>query len=223
MLCNGASSKPPEMNLAVARKRLRLRRLLVRTCPGTLVSFLAWQLANASCNPPPSMKARIQTRPTAEAYAGLGAWYGDQKQFVCAAEAYANAFKRQPNSSAFAYLWGLSLSSGGQLQKAVDPLQQAVRLNPSDIRPHLVLAATLDRMKRTVEGEAEWRAALAIEGLFGCPTVINNVKTLATVPWILVNGAADLRVRDLLVRLVQQGDHGPNPWTDPARPTTVGL
>jgi NADH-quinone oxidoreductase subunit F len=29
----------------------------------------------------------------------------------------------------------------------------------------------------------------AIEGLFGCPTVINNVKTLATVPWILVNGA----------------------------------
>ncbi len=28
----------------------------------------------------------------------------------------------------------------------------------------------------------------ASEGLFQCPTVINNVETLATVPWIIVNG-----------------------------------
>jgi formate dehydrogenase iron-sulfur subunit len=27
------------------------------------------------------------------------------------------------------------------------------------------------------------------EGLFGCPTLINNVLTLASAPWILVNGA----------------------------------
>lgn len=30
----------------------------------------------------------------------------------------------------------------------------------------------------------------AIAGLFGCPTVINNVKTLCSIPWILENGAA---------------------------------
>jgi len=30
----------------------------------------------------------------------------------------------------------------------------------------------------------------AVSGLFGCPTVINNVKTLASVPWILERGAA---------------------------------
>ncbi len=30
----------------------------------------------------------------------------------------------------------------------------------------------------------------AHEGLFGCPTVINNVLTLAAVPWIMANGAA---------------------------------
>ncbi len=29
----------------------------------------------------------------------------------------------------------------------------------------------------------------AVEGLFGCPTLINNVKTLASVPWILERGA----------------------------------
>jgi NADH-quinone oxidoreductase subunit F len=30
----------------------------------------------------------------------------------------------------------------------------------------------------------------AISGLFGCPTVINNVKTLCSIPWILERGAA---------------------------------
>ncbi len=29
----------------------------------------------------------------------------------------------------------------------------------------------------------------AIQGLFGCPTIINNVKTLCSVPWIIANGA----------------------------------
>ena len=29
----------------------------------------------------------------------------------------------------------------------------------------------------------------AISGLYGCPTVINNVETIAAVPWIMINGA----------------------------------
>lgn len=29
----------------------------------------------------------------------------------------------------------------------------------------------------------------AVVGLFGCPTIINNVKTIASVPWIISNGA----------------------------------
>jgi NADH-quinone oxidoreductase subunit F len=31
----------------------------------------------------------------------------------------------------------------------------------------------------------------AIAGLYACPTVINNVESIATVPWILLNGAED--------------------------------
>ena len=27
------------------------------------------------------------------------------------------------------------------------------------------------------------------QGLFNCPTIVNNVKTLASVPWIIENGA----------------------------------
>jgi NADH-quinone oxidoreductase subunit F len=29
----------------------------------------------------------------------------------------------------------------------------------------------------------------AVQGLFACPTIVNNVKTLASVPWIISNGA----------------------------------
>ena len=31
----------------------------------------------------------------------------------------------------------------------------------------------------------------AIAGLYACPTVVNNVESIATVPWILLNGAED--------------------------------
>jgi len=30
----------------------------------------------------------------------------------------------------------------------------------------------------------------AVEGLFGCPTIINNVESIANIPWILKNGGA---------------------------------
>ena len=39
-------------------------------------------------------------------------------------------------------------------------------------------------------GEVRVRPPLpAIKGLFGRPTIVNNVMTLATVPWILAHGA----------------------------------
>jgi len=31
----------------------------------------------------------------------------------------------------------------------------------------------------------------AVFGLYGCPTVVNNVETIAAVPWIIVNGGAE--------------------------------
>ncbi|RYX96917.1 NADH-quinone oxidoreductase subunit NuoF, partial [bacterium] len=31
----------------------------------------------------------------------------------------------------------------------------------------------------------------AVEGLFKCPTIVNNVATIASVPWIMENGAAE--------------------------------
>jgi tetratricopeptide (TPR) repeat protein len=120
-------------------------------------------LADAACVASPELQSLLKSRPTTDTYTSLGNWFAGRKRFDCAASAFASAFRLQPTSAGVAYLWGLSLSSAGRDEQAIAPLEQSIRLDTNDIRPHLVLAAALDRMKKTAEGEAEWRAGLAID------------------------------------------------------------
>lgn len=105
----------------------------------------------------------MKAQPSSEAFASLGNWFADKKQFDCAASAFASASRLQPRSSTFAYLWGLSLYSAGHDDGAMAPLNKAKQLDANDIRPRLTLAAVLDRRNKVVEAEDEWRAALAID------------------------------------------------------------
>jgi tetratricopeptide (TPR) repeat protein len=146
-MCIGVNRRAPQA-------RIRL---------GVLLCLATGMLLHASCTAPASMKARLQSPPTADAYADLGRWFGDQKQFKCAAEAFASAVKLQPDSASLNYMWGLSLYSAGEVHEAFNPLQLAARLNPSDARPHLILATAMDRGSQIADAEREWRAALAID------------------------------------------------------------
>jgi tetratricopeptide (TPR) repeat protein len=139
-----------------------------RSMPGRILSGIgfcvaACSLAAAECNGPLALEARLKANPAAETYANLGTWFADKKQFDCAAAAFASASGLQPQSASFAYLWGLSLYSAGQDAAAVEPLDKARELDPNDIRPHLVLGAVMDRLKKSADAETEWRAALAID------------------------------------------------------------
>src|ERR1035437_7721395 len=145
------------------KARIRLRVGLVCIAAAILLLSGPFALASAACIASPELQARLKAKPTSESYASLGNWFADRKRFDCAATAFASASRLQPKSASLAYLWGLSLCSAGQDDRALAPLNQAIRLDANDIRPHLVLAAALDRMKKTAEGEAEWRAALAID------------------------------------------------------------
>jgi tetratricopeptide (TPR) repeat protein len=141
----------------------RLLHLLSRVCTGILLWLVLSSTAFASCTPPPKMMAKIEAKASAETFANLGTWFGNQKQFACAADAYASAVKMQPDSESYQYMLGLSLYSAGRSAEAEEPLRKAARLNSSDVRPHLALAAALDMLKRIADAEAEWRAALAID------------------------------------------------------------
>ena len=141
----------------------RILHLFSRVCAGILLWLVLPSAAFASCTPPPKMRAEIEAKPTAETYANLGTWFGNQEQFGCAAEAFGTSAKMQPDSESYQYLWGLSLYSAGHTAEAEEPLHTAARLNSSDVRPHLVLGAALDKLKQSSAAEAEWRAALAID------------------------------------------------------------
>jgi tetratricopeptide (TPR) repeat protein len=132
-------------------------------CLGILLCLAPGILAHASCTAPPDLNSRVQSQPTAEAFAKIGKWFGDQLQFNCAAEAFANAVRLQPASGELAYMWGLSLYSAGETQASLGPLQDAARLDRQDIRSHLVRGTALDKLSRTTDAEREWRAALAID------------------------------------------------------------
>lgn len=155
------------IHLATNWLQYRCRRRLFFRLPVTFAGILLWPVLSSaafpSCIAPPKMRADIQVRPSAEIYANLGAWFGNQKQFGCAAEAFATAARMQPDSASNQYMWGLSLFSAGHAAEAEGPLHAAARLNPSDVRPHLALGAALERLKQTAQAKTEWHAALAID------------------------------------------------------------
>ena len=57
----------------------------------------------------------------------------------------------------------------------------------------------------------------AVKGLWGKPSIINNVETLATVPWILRNGA------DEFLKIGTQGSHGTKVFALGGKVKNVGL
>ena len=130
---------------------------------GMLLWMTSSTLAWAACVAPAALTAKLKNAPVSDVHTALGNWFADQKQFNCAAGQFAIAANIRPESSSIAYLWGLSLSSAGHDSEALAHLRQAAKLDSSDIRPHLVLGAALDRMKDTAAAEGEWRAALAID------------------------------------------------------------
>jgi len=156
-----AASGPLKSDRPLAEAAASARRRGVYAV--ALFWLAAGMFAFSSCTAPSFMRARLQSQPNAAAYADLGAWFGDRKEFRCAAEAFANASRLQPQSEAFAYMWGLSLYSAGDLQGAIKPLRLAERLNPTDEHPHLILGATLDKRGLIPDAEKEWRSALAVD------------------------------------------------------------
>jgi tetratricopeptide (TPR) repeat protein len=144
-------------------KRVVARSSTIHALAGIGLSIGTCALSAAQCIGPPALEARLKANPSAETYSSLGNWFAEKKQFDCAAVSFRSASGLQPQSASLAYLWGLSLYSAGQDAAALDPLDKAIRMDRTDIRPHLVLGGVFDRLKRTADAETEWRAALAID------------------------------------------------------------
>jgi Flp pilus assembly protein TadD len=132
-----------------------------------LLSAVLWLRAvpylGALCHGSPALEAKLRVEPSAKAYADLGTWFRDRRQFDCAAEAFEKALQRNPGSASLAYLLGASLYSAGNVKEAIVSLQQSVRLDSKVLQPRLALGAALDDVHDTTNAEIEWRAALTLD------------------------------------------------------------
>lgn len=118
------------------------------------------------CAPPEQMKARFQDKPDAAAYTDLGVWFADQKQYSCAADAFATSMQMAPDQKDaphVIFMFGSSLYLSGDMSEAITALQQAEQLGFRDIKLHIILATALDSSHSTKEAENEWRAALEFD------------------------------------------------------------
>jgi tetratricopeptide (TPR) repeat protein len=112
------------------------------------------------------MRARFAGKPDISALNDLGVWFGEQKNYSCAADAFATSLQMDPKQKDMphvAFMFGASLYLAGDVKEAIAALQEAEKFGYRDIKMHLVLAEALDSTHATAEAEVEWRAALEID------------------------------------------------------------
>lgn len=126
--------------------------------------LLAVAPARAACTGPAALEAKIKAHPTAESYGQLGNWFGDQKQFACAAQAFKSAVRLMPKSAQLNYLLGLAYYESEKFDLAVPPLKRSVELDGSAVKPHILLATAFMRLSQPQDAAQQWMAALKIDG-----------------------------------------------------------
>lgn len=119
-----------------------------------------------ACVPPDSMEPMLQGKPSAAALNDLGVWFADQKQYACAADAFASSMQLEPDQkdvAHVAFMFGVALDLSGDIKEAIGAFQEAEQLGYPDIKLHILLAQAFDATQATKDAEAEWRAALEID------------------------------------------------------------
>jgi NADH-quinone oxidoreductase subunit F len=108
--------------------------------------------------------------------------------------------------TAFIYIRGELAFGAGVLEQAVDEARQSGYIGKNTMGSGYDLDVIVHRgagayicgeetaLLSSLEGARGWPKVKppfpATHGLFGCPTVVNNVETLAVLPWIIEHGAA---------------------------------
>ena len=146
--------------------RAGLRPKIIHLAFLLLVLFWMPHISAQNCVPPESMKPRLQGNADAAALKDLGVWFAEQRNYACAANAFATSLQTDPNQkdvAHIAFMFGVSLYFSGDSKEGIAALQEAEKLGYKDIKLHLILAEALDAAHDTAAAETQWRAALEID------------------------------------------------------------
>jgi tetratricopeptide (TPR) repeat protein len=127
-----------------------------------------------ACRGPEQLEQQVRGHPAAAAWGALGAWFGEQKQFMCAVSAFQAAARLEPQSARFHYFLGITYYSAGKTDLAIAELNRAARLDLHDARSRLSLGIALNKAGRGVEAENAWQEALQID-----PSSVTGLDWLA--------------------------------------------
>lgn len=129
-----------------------------------VVATVGWGLpARAVCTGPADLQSAVERNPTADAWAALGNWFGNQGQFDCAAEALQSAVGLDPQSARLNYMLGLAWYEEKDFAAAKGPLQRSVEADGSELNPHLLLAVVDTSLSNARDAATQWRAALDLD------------------------------------------------------------
>ena len=117
--------------------------------------------AEAACTGPKPLEDQLHAHPSADNYARLGTWFGDQRQYApVPSNHFHAALKLEPSSPRILYLLGLSLYTAGDMNGAINALEQSIQIFPDELKPHLLLAgAPFVQLGRNDEAEAQWESS----------------------------------------------------------------
>jgi len=144
---------------------IRTKWILLAACVASAASAHAAPppKAPAPCAGPPAMVAKLHAHPGADNAVALGSWYAGHQQFACAIDVFKGALKTDPKSAQLHYLEGLALLGMGRPGEALPVVEEAARLQPEVLKPHLVLGYLYDQAGRHSDAEEQWKKALAID------------------------------------------------------------
>jgi tetratricopeptide (TPR) repeat protein len=146
---------------ATPAPRSGMLRVVAALLPFALPLLL--HAASPACKLPSELNPTPQPPADAASWANAGNWFATHQQTECAIEAFQSAHRLDPGSAHISYLLGLSYYMAGRAAEAEDPLEKSVLGDPSQLRPHLILASTLAALGKSRAAADQWQAALKLD------------------------------------------------------------
>ncbi len=126
-------------------------------------NLLYAQSTGQQCVPLESLRAQLQSHPTAAAYDSLGTYYSDRKEFPCAISAFRKSLKLKPNSPQTHYSLALALLATGDATNAILEFRQSLQSQPDQPQGRLMLGVALGQNNQMDEAIQEFKQVLKID------------------------------------------------------------